>query len=69
MIESIKTELKEDEYLLISCKSYEENAVEGEKNIEIKKIPQSVLRDCEYDKDNYNLNIISTPTYEEEDDE
>lgn len=69
MVDSIKTELKADEFLLISCKSYDEDAIAGEKNIEIKKIPQSILNDCEYGKDNYNLNIISTPTQQEEDDE
>ena len=68
MIESIKTELKPDEFLLISCKSFDEDAVEGEKNIEIKKIPQSILNDCEYGKDNYNLNILPKQD-EEEDDE
>lgn len=66
MIESIKTELKPDEFLLISCKSFDDNAVDGEKNIEIKKIPQSILHDCEYGKDNYNLNIL--PKLDEEED-
>lgn len=66
IIESIKTELKPDEYLLISCKSFDENSNEGEKNIEIKKIPQSVLEDCEYDRNDYSLNVIEKSSEDDE---
>lgn len=69
IIESIKTELKTDEYLLISCKSFDDNAIDGEKNIEIKKIPQSVLKDCEYGINNYDLNIINQAFEQSEDGE
>ena len=69
IIESIKTELKTDEYLLISCKSFDDNATDGEKNIEIKKIPQSVLKDCEYGINNYDLNIINQAFEQSEDGE
>ena len=66
IIDSIKMELKEDEFLLISCKSFDSNAIEGVKNISIKKIPQSLLENCEFGVDNYNLNIICPPVYEED---
>lgn len=72
MVDSISQEMKEDETLLIVCKSFVEGCCDDFKNISIKKIPQSILNDCEYDKDNYNLNIVNPPVYEdafEEDEE
>ncbi len=69
IIDSIKTELKDDEFLLISCKSFDSNAISGVKNISIKKIPQSLLSNCEFGVDNYSLNIVTPPVYEEEDDD
>ena len=66
IIDSIKMELKEDEFLLISCKSFDSNAIESVKNISIKKIPQSLLENCEFGVDNYNLNIVCPPVYEED---
>lgn len=35
-------------------------------NIDVQKIPQSVLAKCEYGIDNYNLNIVSPPELDEE---
>ncbi|MCR5114024.1 MAG: site-specific DNA-methyltransferase [Acholeplasmatales bacterium] len=69
MIDSILVDLKEDEHLLISCKSYDTNVIAGIKNISIKKIPQSLLKNCEFGKDNYNLNIICPPVYEEDEED
>lgn len=69
IIDSIKTELKDDEFLLISCKSFDSNAILGVKNISIKKIPQSLLSNCEFGVDNYSLNIVTPPVYEEEEDD
>ena len=46
-----------------------DNAIDGEKNIEIKKIPQSVLKDCEYGINNYDLNIINQAFEQSEDGE
>jgi adenine-specific DNA-methyltransferase len=64
---SIDSEMKEDEYLIIVCKSYDSNITSEFRNIEIKKIPQSLLNNCEFGVENYNLNIIHPPVYEEED--
>ena len=36
------------------------------KKIKIKKIPQMLLGKCEFGKDNYNLNIVNPPIYEED---
>lgn len=69
VIESIKTELKDDEFLLVVCKSFDSNCNLGNKNINIKKIPQSLLKNCEFGVDNYNLNIINPPVYEEEEED
>lgn len=65
IIESIRSELKEEEYLLIVCKSFDSDCLQGIKNIMVKKIPQALLKDCEFGVDNYNLNIISPPIYDE----
>ncbi len=68
-IDTIISEMKEDEFLLIVCKSYDASVVHESKKIAIKKIPQSLLKNCEFDVNDYNLNIICPPTYEEEYDE
>lgn len=68
MIETIKADLQEDEFVLIVCKSFD-NACIYEKNIAIKKIPQSILKNCEFGRDDYSLNIICPPEYEEDCDE
>lgn len=60
--------MQDDEFVLIVCKSFDSNC-NGYKNIVIKKIPQSLLKNCEFGVDNYNLNIINPPVYEEDEDE
>src|SRR5690625_2406800 len=67
-LEAIYNQMKENEYLLISCKSFDSNLDKKYKNIAIKKIPDSILENCEFGKDNYNLNIISPPIYNDEED-
>ena len=49
--------MQEDESLLICCKTYQEECEDKYNNITIKKIPQSILNNCEYGKDDYSLNI------------
>ncbi|WPC09092.1 site-specific DNA-methyltransferase [Globicatella sp. PHS-GS-PNBC-21-1553] len=74
-IESIRTSMEDDEYLIVACKSFDSELEGNYANITIKKIPQMLLSKCEFGRDNYNLNIISPPSYdqfledEEEDDE
>lgn len=66
-LDNIKNEMKENEYLIIACKSYDENIEHKYKNIKIKKIPEMLLKKCEYGKDNYNLNVIEEEeVYEDE---
>lgn len=65
-IDSIMDTMKENEFLIIACKSYDDKLEHISKNIVIKKIPQMLLSKCEFDKEDYNLNIINPPVYEEE---
>ena len=58
--------MKETEFLVIACTSFDEGINKQYKNIRIKKIPEMLLNKCEFGKDNYNLNIINPPEYEEE---
>ena len=60
---------RQDEYLVIACKSYDSGIERAYKNIKIKKIPQFLLGRCEFGKDNYNLTIVDVPVCGEEDDE
>lgn len=66
LIETIKADMQEDEFVLIVCKSFDSNC-NSYKNIAIKKIPQSLLKNCEFGIDDYKLNIICPPEYDEED--
>lgn len=66
-LDAIKSTMQESEYLIIACKSYEAGAEKLYPNITIKKIPQMLLNRCEFGHDNYNLNIVHPPVYEEED--
>ena len=56
-LQNIKEEMKDDESLLICCKAYQEECKDKYDNITIKKIPQSILNNCEYGRDDYSLNI------------
>lgn len=64
-LESIASTMQDDEYLIIACKSYEAKADASYPHITIKKIPQMLLSHCEFDQDNYNLNIVHPPVYED----
>ena len=68
-LDAIAKEMKDGEYLVIACKSYDSGIERVYNNIKVKKIPQYLLGRCEFGKDNYNLNIVDVPTCEEDDDE
>ncbi len=67
-LSQIKEQMKEDETLVICCKSYEQGCTQIA-GVKIKKIPQSLLGRCEFATEGYPLNIIDMPRLEEEDDE
>ncbi|MFT4145860.1 MAG: site-specific DNA-methyltransferase [Mobilitalea sp.] len=65
-IDTIKDTMEENEYLIIACRSFDKGLEKAYKNITIKKIPQMLLTRCEFGKEDYNLNIINPPKYEDE---
>jgi adenine-specific DNA-methyltransferase len=68
-INSIMDTMKENEFLIIACKSYDAKLEHISRQIVIKKIPQMLLSKCEFGRDNYNLNIVNPPIYEEDENE
>lgn len=67
IISQIEDMMSKEEYLLIACKAFDSSCSNISKKITIKKIPQMLLKLCEFGNDDYSLNIINPPTYEEED--
>lgn len=63
-LSAIHETMAEDETLLICCTSFQRECKQAFNNISIKKIPQMLLGRCEFDKDDYSLNIISAPEVE-----
>ena len=61
-------QLAEDESLLICCTSFQPECRNRFANITLKKIPQMLLGRCEFDRNDYSLNIIDLPRMEEEED-
>ena len=62
-LNSIKNDMEDEEYLVIACKNYDKVLEKKYSNIEIKKIPEMLLEKCEFNVENYNLNIVSFPDY------
>ena len=54
------------EYLVIACCSFDKGMDKLNPHITVKKIPQMLLERCEFDKADYNLNIIHPPVYDDE---
>ncbi len=61
MLETIHDQLGEDESLLICCTKFQPECRNKYSNITIKKIPKVLLDTCEFDHDDYSLNIVSVP--------
>lgn len=68
-LQQLHEQMAEDESLLICCTSFQPECRNRYSNITIKKIPQMLLGRCEFDKDDYSLNIVSVPEIEDEDEE
>ena len=66
-LDAIASDMQEDEYLVIACRSFDKGIEKAYPNITIKKIPQMLLSRCEFGRDNYNLNIVRPPVYDEDD--
>ena len=67
-LDRIHEEMQPDESLLICCKSHFEGADGKFSNITVKKIPAMLLGKCEFDRDDYSLNIIDMPRNPDEPD-
>ena len=66
-LDAIHEEMQDNESLLICCKTYQGECEERYDNITIKKIPQTILNNCEYGKDDYSLNVNEVLEIDEED--
>lgn len=66
MLETIHDQLGEDELLLICYTKFQPECRNKFQNITIKKIPKVLLDTCEFDHDDYSLNIVSVPDIDDE---
>ena len=62
---AIAEQMKEGESLLVCCTAFQKECRSAFPNITIKKIPQMLLGRCEFNKDDYSLNIVELPEIEE----
>lgn len=60
-MDRIHEEMQPGESLLICCKSHFRGADGRYDNITVKKIPGMLLGKCEFDRDDYSLNIVDMP--------
>lgn len=60
-LDEISSDLPEHERLLICAPAFDVGLGKRYENINVRKIPQSVLDKCEYGAEDYNLNIINPP--------
>jgi adenine-specific DNA-methyltransferase len=67
-LDAISETMQEGESLLICCTAFQKECTTHHPNITVKKIPQMLLGRCEFNKDNYNLNIIDMPKLDDEED-
>ncbi len=65
-LDSISSDLGMMETLLVCAPAFDVGLDKRYDNIQVKKIPQSVLDKCEYGVDNYNLNVVDIPIIDEE---
>lgn len=68
-LDAISDTMQEDESLLICCTAFQKECASHVKNITVKKIPQMLLGRCQFNKDDYSLNIIDMPQLDVESDE
>lgn len=61
--DQIQAQMAEGETLLICCKAYTVNP-DDYPNITFVKIPQAVLKKCEFGRDDYSLSVSQLPTKE-----
>lgn len=67
-LDAISETMQEGESLLVCCTAFQKECATHTPNITVKKIPQMLLGRCEFNKDDYSLNIIDMPQLDEEED-
>jgi adenine-specific DNA-methyltransferase len=65
-LDDISRDLPEYERLLVCAPAFDVGLSKRYDNIQVRKIPQSVLDKCEYGAEDYNLNIVNPPELDEE---
>lgn len=66
-LDGLAAEVSPMEHLLICAPAFDTGLSLRYENIQVRKIPQSVLDKCEYGVNNYDLNIVDIPDVDEED--
>ncbi|MGM9762645.1 MAG: site-specific DNA-methyltransferase [Candidatus Cryptobacteroides sp.] len=62
----IAEQMADGESLLICCTAFQKECKNAFPNITIKKIPQTLLGRCEFNHDDYSLNVIEVPDVSED---
>ena len=65
-LDSLAADVSPMEHLLICAPAFDAGLSLRYENIQVRKIPQSVLDKCEYGVNDYNLNIVDIPDADEE---
>jgi hypothetical protein len=60
-LRAISEEVGDERSLLVCCKAFRAK-VEAFPNLSVRKIPQAVLKKCEWGKDDYSLNVANLPS-------
>ena len=68
-LDSIAQTMAAGEYLIIASTAFAEELTRAYKNIDLKYIPEMLLKKCIFGVDNYNLPIIDTPVMEDDETE
>jgi adenine-specific DNA-methyltransferase len=68
-LQRLSDEVGEGRSLLVMCGAFRAKNLEGFPNLTIKKIPKAVLSRCEWDKDDYSLEIQNLPMKMQEEQE
>lgn len=66
MLDSIADDIDPFENLLVCAPAFDNGLSKRYDNINVCKIPQSVLKKCEFGVDNYDLNIVNPPEIDED---
>ena len=65
-LDAILETMADGESLLVCCKAFQPECKNFSSRITVKKIPAVLLGRCEFDHDDYSLNVIELPEVEEE---